>query len=179
MEILSTLANSQSFLIAFFICLISYIFHTVSHFLEYKGRRFVDTKHLLEITIFVGYGAWFFMMLSDPVRMDLSEGITTPFGAFFGIVGFFLFFLALEQKEGFWGIDKLITSEIYSQIRHPMYLGIIFIHIGFPILTKSLLTFISAVIWIPLVLLWKYWEERDLIKKFPKEYDGYKKKTLF
>ena len=60
-----------------------------------------------------------------------------------------------------------------------MYLGIILLHVGFPLAAKSLLTLLSAIIWVPLILMWKYWEEKDLGEKFGKEYREYKNRTFF
>jgi len=60
-----------------------------------------------------------------------------------------------------------------------MYLGIIFIHVGLPLFFGSMITLLSALIWIPMIILWKHWEEKHLEKKFGEEYLIYKKTTLF
>ena len=173
--------NSE-FLIAFIICLAGYIFHTVIHFFEYKGYKFAKSKTLqtiLTIIIFMGYLGWGFMIFLDPLRMNMSNYIAIPLGLLIGLTGLLMFILSTKAKKGFYELDRLVTKGIYSKIRNPMYLGIILIHIGFPFTSKSLLTLISAIIWIPLIFTWKYWEEKDLERKFGKEYSEYKKRTLF
>ena len=60
-----------------------------------------------------------------------------------------------------------------------MYFGIILMHVGFPVGLNKLFTLVSAVIWIPQIFVWKYWEEKLLEKRFGKEYQKYKKKTIF
>lgn len=173
--------NSQ-FLIAFIICLAGYIFHTVIHFFEYKGYEFAKSKTLqtmLTIIIFIGYFGWGFMIFLDPLRMNISNYIAIPLGLLIGLTGLVMFILSAKAKKGFYELDHLVTRGIYSKIRNPMYLGIILIHIGFPIAAKSLLTLISAIIWIPLILIWKYMEEQDLEKEFGKEYSEYKRRTWF
>jgi len=74
-------------------------------------------------------------------------------------------------------IKKLITTGIYSKIRHPIYLGRMFINLGFliifPILPMAFVSIFFIVIW----YLMAFYEERILIKKFGKNYKKYKKKV--
>jgi protein-S-isoprenylcysteine O-methyltransferase Ste14 len=170
-----------NFIIAFLICLFGYIIHTIAHFLEHKGNSKLSriSEIILTIIIFIGYVGWGFMISLDPIKVDLSDYLVKPAGILVGLIGVALFVLSTKAKKGFYELDHLVTKGIYSKIRNPMYLGIILIHIGFPLAAKSLLTLISAIIWIPLILMWKYWEEKDLEKKFGEKYISYKKKTFF
>jgi protein-S-isoprenylcysteine O-methyltransferase Ste14 len=170
-----------NFLIAFVICLFGYIIHTTAHFLEHEGNPKISriSEIILTIIIFIGYVGWGFMISLDPIKMDLSDYIAKPLGLLIGLMGVALFISSAKAKKGFYELDNLVTKGIYSKIRNPMYLGIIFIHIGFPLAAKSLLTLISVIIWIPLISIWKYWEEKDLEKKFGEKYVEYKKKTFF
>ena len=76
-------------------------------------------------------------------------------------------------------LDHLVTEGIYSKLRNPMYFGIILMHIGFPLASRSLLTLLSAAMWTILIFLWKYMEGKDLEKKFGAEYLEYKRRTFF
>ena len=87
--------------------------------------------------------------------------------------------IATIQKKGYSETDYLIKSGIYSRLRNPMYLGIIFIHIGIPLFFESMITLISALIWIAMIILWKHWEEKCLERKFGEQYINFKKRTLF
>lgn len=168
------------FLIAFSVCFFSYFYHTSTHYFEYKGKRFINLPHFIfEIIIFAGYFAFGLMIFFDPIKINLSSNIATPLGLLIGGLGFLIAFWAAKDKKGFQESENLITAGIYSKIRHPLYLGLILIHIGFPIAFLSLLSLISVVILIPQIFLWKYWEEKLLIKKFGDKYIEYKKKTLF
>lgn len=168
------------FLVAFIVCLFGYIFHTVSHFLEHKGRKSEMLEIIAAVIIFIGYIAWGLMIALDPIKINIPpDYIAIPMGLLIGLTGLLIFVLSTRTKKGFYELDYLVTKGIYSKIRNPMYLGIILIHIGFPIVSKSLLTLISAIIWIPIILIWKYWEEKDLLKKFGNEYAEYKKQTWF
>ncbi len=70
----------------------------------------------------------------------------------------------------------LISSGIYSYIRHPIYLGLIFIFTGSEMLANSYL-----IIFLPLLYLWFYnqaiKEEGLLLVRFGKQYENYIAKT--
>jgi protein-S-isoprenylcysteine O-methyltransferase Ste14 len=98
-------------------------------------------------------------------------------GLAFFIIGFFFFIFSHLKIRG-QETDKLITTGIYSKIRHPMYLGFIIWIIAFPIFTNAAFTLASAIIWIPQILYWRISEERQLENKY-EDYQEYKKKTWF
>jgi len=72
---------------------------------------------------------------------------------------------------------KIITTGVYSIVRHPQYLGGLLAHIGFSFLLSGLYCLLST----PLILLLVYFisrkEETELTKEFGQEYLNYKKKT--
>jgi protein-S-isoprenylcysteine O-methyltransferase Ste14 len=171
-----------NFLIAFLVCLASYVFHTMTHLLEHKGRSFEESKVMhaaLTIVIFSGYVAWGFMIFWDPIKIDVGSTAFFWLGMIIGLLGILLLIVSLVAKHGFWHSDQLATRGVYSRIRHPMYFSLILIHLGFPLGAGSLLTLSSVIIWIPLVMLWRYWEEQILENKFGQEYSEYRKKTFF
>jgi protein-S-isoprenylcysteine O-methyltransferase Ste14 len=170
------------FLIAFLLCLAGYVYHTGLHVFQHKGYKFAKSKAthaVLEIMLFVGYLAWGFMIFSDPIKISMSNYVALPLGLLVGLAGLVIVIVSAKAKKGFEEIEHLITHGIYSRIGNPMYVGMILMHVGLPLAARSLLTLISAVIWVPLILIWKYMEEKDLEKKFGKEYSEYKKRTLF
>ncbi len=73
--------------------------------------------------------------------------------------------------------EKLVTTGIYSKIRHPQYLGGILSHIGISIILMSG----YALLYTPLLALQFYLmaliDEQALIKKFGELYIEYKKKV--
>ena len=70
----------------------------------------------------------------------------------------------------------LVSSGIYSYIRHPIYLGLILVFTGSEILASSYL-----IIFLPLLYLWFYnqakKEEVLLLARFGKQYESYLSKT--
>ncbi len=73
--------------------------------------------------------------------------------------------------------EKIISTGIYSKMRHPQYFGTIMAHIGFSILLSGLfsLIFTPLIIFHAYITSWK--EEIELIKEFGKEYEEYRKKV--
>ena len=72
---------------------------------------------------------------------------------------------------------QVITSGVFSIVRHPIYLGSILLYLGFILLSLSLL---SALVWI-LIIVFYYmisrYEEKLLIQRFGSAYEEYKKKV--
>lgn len=93
-------------------------------------------------------------------------------GIWFGIVGVKGTTLKVSETHK---AEKVITSGIYSTIRHPQYFGGVLSHIGITFLLSSFYSLISTplIIFINIVLCWK--EERELIKEFGEDYTEYKK----
>lgn len=93
-------------------------------------------------------------------------------GIWFGIVGVRGTTLKVSETHK---AEKIITSGIYSTIRHPQYFGGVLSHIGITFLLSSFYSLISTplIILINIVLCWK--EEKELIKEFGKGYTNYKK----
>ncbi len=73
--------------------------------------------------------------------------------------------------------EKIVSSKIYSLIRHPQYFGGLLAHIGISFLLSSLfsLIFTPLVFLLNFLVAWK--EEKELIKEFGKEYESYKEKV--
>jgi len=73
--------------------------------------------------------------------------------------------------------ERIVSTKIYSLMRHPQYFGGILAHIGISLLLSSLfsLLFTPLVIFLNFLVAWK--EEKELIKEFGEEYKRYKEKV--
>ena len=71
----------------------------------------------------------------------------------------------------------IVTTGIYSKIRHPGYLGLILMYFGVALLFHNILANIAAVILSFLQILTAFAEERFLIKKFGEEYEEYMRRV--
>ena len=88
-------------------------------------------------------------------------------------LGFYLLYAGwslIYKSEG----KHLVTDGIYSQIRHPQYVGLFLITVGFLIQWPTLITLI---LW-PFLIFAYYRlakrEEADVAKQFPEEFAAYK-----
>jgi protein-S-isoprenylcysteine O-methyltransferase Ste14 len=162
------------------VCIITHIIRTIYEILKYKqilkpGKlsfKFMFTNMMLL------WVSWFLLCSLDISRVGIPL-IVRYMGILLSGVGVILFLTALitiktlESYEG-----ELITTGIYSKIRHPMYLGFILWLIGFPVYFGALFSLALSLLFIVNILFWKYLEELELEKRFP-AYPDYKKKTIF
>jgi protein-S-isoprenylcysteine O-methyltransferase Ste14 len=93
-------------------------------------------------------------------------------GAYFGISGVKAITLKVSETHK---TEMIITSGIYSRVRHPQYLGAIIAHFGLSVLLSMFFSLLVT----PLIILyihiisWK--EEKELIKEFGEQYEIYKR----
>ena len=90
--------------------------------------------------------------------------------AFFG---FYLFYHHGKPADGMEETTALITSGLYRYIRHPLYLSLILG--GFGVMMKDLkwLSFILAFVNLLALYLTAKVEEKEMIKRFGKDYADY------
>ena len=74
-------------------------------------------------------------------------------------------------------IETVVTSGIFSKIRHPLYVSIIFMNIGIAMAFGVLITFMLSLLTIPHWILTALKEEETLLQQFPDEYAGYKQRV--
>ena len=92
-------------------------------------------------------------------------------GAWFGIVSVRETSLKVAETHR---TERIVSTKIYSLIRHPQYFGGVLAHIGISFLLSSLfsLIFTPLVILLNLLIAWK--EEIELVKEFGETYKNYK-----
>ena len=167
------------FIAAFVICIAMYVLHTESHYSGSRGRKPMFPEKLISLSVTISYFAWFFMIFSDPFRIATYSFIQIPLGLAIGIIGLVIISKAHKQKDGFKETDSLVTKGMYSRMRHPIYYGMLLAYVGFPLAAGSMLTLASSFVWLGFIIIWIFWEEKGLLKRFGKEYVEYKKKTVF
>lgn len=122
---------------------------------------------LLDVTLFT------VPFLNIPIYL-IHLFISVPLlliSGYLGIVG--VIHTSLEVSETH-RPKRVETEGIYSQLRHPQYLGAIFAHLAFSILFVGFYSLIAT----PLIIAYNYlisWkEEKELIREFSDEYLHYK-----
>lgn len=148
--------------------------------LKFQKSGLGDDKKIsvfFTFVMFFMWASWIFMAFSDPVRSPFASGLKYLGLAAFA-AGSLLFILAENAKGGVTDKGGLITTGIYSKIRHPMYLGQTLMAVGAPLFTRGFVTLCLSVFWIAQILFWTVREERELLAAYP-EYKDYKKRTWF
>ncbi len=73
--------------------------------------------------------------------------------------------------------ETIVTTGIYSAVRHPQYLGGLLAHAGISFLLSAWYSLLLTPLMIALIYLISRKEEEELIGEFGEEYEDYKKKV--
>jgi protein-S-isoprenylcysteine O-methyltransferase Ste14 len=172
---------STVYLIFMVLCLTGLAIRTGYELLKGAGR--IDPKSMpVFVVVFIGMclmlASWPFMSLADPYRLTLPDALHWM-GLLLLILGLGLAVGGLLQLRGLENIDHLVTNDIFSRIRHPMYTGFIFWILGWVIYNGAIVSVAMGIIGIVCVLSWRRMEERKLSAQFGEAYMRYKKQTWF
>jgi len=151
-----------------------------------KSKRLHRQSIVAAVLIFILFGALFFLPFADRhgvgVMID-SQAVRWP-GLVLAGLGFALIFWSGVALGKMYSAEvtiqknhQLVTSGLYRYIRHPRYLGVIFVAIGLSLLFRS---WIGLIVSIPLlvVLLSRIKdEEAVLYEEFGLEWDAYRKQS--
>lgn len=107
-----------------------------------------------------------------------------PIGVGVTIIGLIIAIVARKTLADNWSSNielkknhKLITTGIYSYVRHPIYTGISVMGLGSILTLQALMTIVFFIIMFAFFIFKLTKEEALLTKHFPKEYAAYRKKT--
>ncbi|MCD6468548.1 MAG: isoprenylcysteine carboxylmethyltransferase family protein [Thermoplasmata archaeon] len=75
--------------------------------------------------------------------------------------------------------NRLVTHGVYSCMRHPMHFGLLFFPLSVALIIGSpfFILIVSPLEMLFMILMIKFFEEPEVIKKFGKEYINYKSKV--
>lgn len=82
--------------------------------------------------------------------------------------------MAHEQSRD---IDMIVTTGVYSRIRHPLYLSMVVMNVGIALAFGVMVTLIIALLTIIHWIITSLKEEGALLQKFPHEYMRYKQEV--
>ena len=95
-------------------------------------------------------------------------------GAWFGVKGVIQTSLKVAEIHR---AERIVTSGVYSIVRHPQYFGGILAHIGFSFLFSALYSFLITPLVIAIIYAISWKEENELTKEFGQEYVEYRSKV--
>ena len=131
---------------------------------------------LIELSLLVGTGVlgWVFSWPKLPLfpALNVIGGVL-----FLGAIAFHLYCERTHQQahDQADDITHIVTSGVYSNIRHPLYLSLILMHLGIGLAFGIMWTLIIAAVTGALAIMTALKEEEFLLKEFPEEYGQYKK----
>lgn len=172
--------KKELFITLVVVCIITHIVRSIYEILKHK-REFKAGKLsfvIVFINMMILWISWVLLCRFDIYKIDLPNivrytGISL---AVVGIIAFLTGLFTIKTLESYDG--DLITTGIYSTIRHPMYLGFILWLVGFPIYFGASFSMVLSLLFIANILFWRHLEEKELEKRFP-SYPDYKKTTIF
>lgn len=172
--------EKELFFILLTVCVITHIVRSVYEIL--KRRQILKPGKLSFIVMFTNmmllWVSWVLLCSRDIYRINLPDSIRYAGISLsgIGVIAFLTALFTIKTLESYDG--DLITTGIFSKIRHPMYLGFIFWLIGLPVFFGALSSLILSVLFIANILFWRYLEEEELEQRFP-SYPDYRKRTIF
>jgi len=149
------------------------------------GAEFLNCDQIQLIMIILFFVVWgidslsFFIFRYSTVLVGLISLPVLLLPAILSL-GFGLYLVAKSHKAVFGEITdhpRLIDSGVYSWARHPMYLGILLLCLGFFFISPSLFSF---GVWLVFFILYDKmatYEEKDLIRILGEEYIAYQKRV--
>ena len=95
-------------------------------------------------------------------------------GAWFGVKGVIHTSLKVAETHR---AERIVTTGVYSSVRHPQYFGGLLAHIGFSFLFSGMYSLLVTPLVIAVVYIISWKEEKELIKEFGQEYEDYKSRV--
>ncbi len=148
-------------------------------------RKLNKTSYLLIILFWIGLALIIYQFKDLIISIQFSYPYFTGVGIMLLVIAFYINYLgskvfSLKYLIGLPEIkneSKLITSGVYSKIRHPRYLSYVIASLGLAFLTQLLSLFVIFPIFVVLMYILTLFEEKELIKRFGQEYMEYKRRT--
>ncbi len=172
---------STNYLLGLCMCVLGLAIRT-GYELRKKAGKADNENAFVFAVVFAAMGlmltSWPIMCPSDPTRIALP-GTVHSLGLCLWIIGVCLALGALAQLRGVENIDHLITTGIFSRLRHPMYLGFICWIIGWGIYTGAVASLVAGLVAVCNVLFWRKWEEEKLAATYGETYRTYRQGTWF
>jgi protein-S-isoprenylcysteine O-methyltransferase Ste14 len=148
-----------------------------------KTRKDRGSMIIIWVMITFGFTAGFFLAKHD--SWNPVNSVITGIGLMLVLTGTIIRWLAIFQLGKSFTVDvaitevaKLKTDGLYEKVRHPSYLGLLLIIIGFSATMNSFSSFFVLFVPVFTAVLYRISiEEKVLIKEFGDKYSAYRSKT--
>jgi protein-S-isoprenylcysteine O-methyltransferase Ste14 len=171
----------RTYLLVAGLCLIGLAIRSSYELLKKAGK--VDTKNTaIFAVVFVAMclmlASWPVMCPLDPWRIAVP-GVVRWLGLGVVTAAVALAVGALVQLRGLENIDHLVTTGLFSRIRHPMYTGFILFIAGWVVRHGAVASLVIGVVCIGNILYWRRLEEGALESQYGEDYRSYRRGTWF
>ena len=158
-----------------FILVLPVYFISVEH--TWLKDRFGD-KRGERVGDFLGYlSGWSMFIFMVGMWVSPQRVFKYPFqlvSAWIGLLGLRELGLAVSETHR---PDKIVTTGVYSWVRHPQYLAAIIAHIGFSFERSALDSFLLTPLVVTVIFLICRKEEVELVREFGDEYMEYQERV--
>lgn len=150
-----------------------------------EDAQFKDSSGLVILAIqFIAFLVIHWWAIYDFSRLSKTENILQVMGIVILVSGIIINQLAIRTLKGLFDRitikpnHQLVTTGIYRQVRHPVYLSYVLLLVGYCTILQS---FVSLVLSVVSCTIWLgnriNIEEKMLIDKFGNQYKAYQRKT--
>jgi len=147
---------------------------------ELKEKFFKIPKVLQKAYVFIAWGVPIFVLPLTPQPRLAQNYLTFIIGVVLTLLSGLVWILAFKEIGIIPGLRQkttVISSGIYKVVRHPLYLGIIFMILGLSLVFRSVYSLFYAPVMIGLFALTTFIEEKSLAEEYGEEYLAYKRKV--
>ena len=156
-----------------------FLFSIIFSLNKNRINHFLKLPVLLQkLYVIVVVGPLFIAPLFTQNRFNINLYFSLPAGILLFVLGWIIIIFAFLKIGVIPAVRKksdLLTSGIYSVIRHPIYSGTLIAVLGWSILFKSIILIVYFPILFLLYFVGTFSEEKGLIEEYGDEYISYKK----
>lgn len=163
------------------LCLIGLTIRTSYELLKKAGRLGSKNK-VIFVLVFVAMclmlASWPVMCPLDPWRIA-CPGTVVWIGRGVVTAALALTIGGLAQLRGLENIDHLVTTGLFSRLRHPMYAGFVLWIVGWVVCYGAVASLAVGFVCIGNILTWRHLEEGALESRYGEDYRVYRQGTWF
>ena len=163
------------------LCLIGLMIRTGYELLKKAGRLSTKNKvifALVFVAMCVMLASWPVMCPLDPWRIA-CPGTVAGIGLGMVTAALALMIGGLAQLRGLENIDHLVTTGLFSRLRHPMYAGFVLWIAGWVVRHGAVASLAVGFVCIGNILYWRSLEESALESRYGEDYRVYRQGTWF
>ena len=144
---------------------------------------------MLVLLLFLGFAAWIVLMPLEARRFGWTSGFSLGPKALGGgllMLSSFFLFRSFHDNTFLSGVariqserkQRVVSTGIYAFVRHPMYLGMVLMFVGTPLLLESRfgLAIAGAIM---LLLAFRITREERLLREGLDEYEEYRRRVRY